>query len=268
MNNQNIEIDGLKINVTSNNEGKECSIVFIHGNSLDGTSFTEQLTSPLFKNYNLYAVDLPGHGESAIPNNPEEAYSVLGYRDVVQKVIESLGLKQVILVGHSLGGHVAIELSATLSNIKGMVVFGTPPIGFPPAMDQMFLPNPIMGLLFKPDLNESEENLLCGLYGNNKSDYKSSLEKTDAHARSYFGGSVAAGKFSNEIEQCQQLTYPLLMLHGDKDELVNLSYLEGLRLQSLYEGKVKVIGEGSHSPQLDNVEKFNTILDQYLQSLG
>lgn len=118
------------------NQGKNCpTLLFIHGNSACVEAFEPQLSdSNLSKNFRLIAIDLPGHGESAPAENPEHTYSFRGYAEVIAEIIEKLDLENVIVVGWSLGGHIAIELInkenafCKVSKLKGLVLTGTPPV--------------------------------------------------------------------------------------------------------------------------------------------
>ena len=46
----------------------------------------------------------------------------------------------VILVGHSLGGHLAIEIAEKIDNLKGLIIIGTPPVKKPMNLEEAFLP--------------------------------------------------------------------------------------------------------------------------------
>jgi pimeloyl-ACP methyl ester carboxylesterase len=72
------------------------------------------------------------------------------------KVVDALKLRDVVLVGWSLGGHVALEAVENIPGCKGVLIYGTPPLAFPPDMAAAFLPNPAMGAAFNPQLSEAE----------------------------------------------------------------------------------------------------------------
>lgn len=57
--------------------------------------------------YDLYALDLPGHGRSTLPCQE----SILVYAESIDKWIRAAGLDQVIVVGHSMGSAIAITLA-------------------------------------------------------------------------------------------------------------------------------------------------------------
>ena len=70
----------------------------------------------------VYALDLPGHGDSGGDSCAELA----DYRDTVLDFIGQLGLEQVILGGHSMGGAIALEVALTRpQQLDGLVLMGT-----------------------------------------------------------------------------------------------------------------------------------------------
>lgn len=80
-------------------------VVFIHGFLESNTMWSEIL--PNFPNYKKIAVELLGHGNSPDPNAD---LSIVHLANEVMKVIEQEKIQKFIIVGHSLGGYVALEI--------------------------------------------------------------------------------------------------------------------------------------------------------------
>src|SRR5436190_1892092 len=86
-------------------EGKGAeTLLFIHGMAYYGNVWFLQIEQ-LKKKYRCIAVDLPGCGLSSRGDYP---YSMLFYSEVIAKFCAALQLDNVILCGHSMGGHVGI----------------------------------------------------------------------------------------------------------------------------------------------------------------
>ena len=76
--------------------------------------------------FTVVAVDLPGHGESPCPDDPE-AFTRDAALDDLDAVLAELD-GPAILVGHSLGGYLALAHAATrLGTARGIVVLNTGP---------------------------------------------------------------------------------------------------------------------------------------------
>ena len=96
--------DGVEIRYEASGNG-EPAIVFVHGWSCDRTYWSGQ-TAHFAKSRRVVAVDLAGHGESGLGR---QRYTIEAFGADVKAVVDALGLKRVVLVGHSLGGPVTLE---------------------------------------------------------------------------------------------------------------------------------------------------------------
>ena len=82
-------------------------VVLLHG--LTGSSTTWREVMPrLAENYTVIAPDLLGHGESAKPRGD---YSLGAFASGIRDLLVALGVEQATIVGHSLGGGVAMQLA-------------------------------------------------------------------------------------------------------------------------------------------------------------
>ncbi|QPC93359.1 alpha/beta fold hydrolase [Mesorhizobium sp. INR15] len=102
-----IDIDGSRIHYVETGEG--LPIVFLHGLGAQLHHFRDTLFGRFGPGYRLIALDRPGAGYSARPSNgtgrlPEQA-------ETVRRFIDALGLEKPLVVGHSLGGAIALALA-------------------------------------------------------------------------------------------------------------------------------------------------------------
>src|SRR5437016_5023245 len=82
-------------------------IVLIHG--ITGSSQTwEDVIEPLAEDFTVVAPDLLGHGQSAKPRGD---YSLGAYASGVRDLVATLGHDRATVVGHSLGGGIAMQLA-------------------------------------------------------------------------------------------------------------------------------------------------------------
>lgn len=115
--------DKLPIRYEYMGEG-EPALVFIHCWCCDRTYWKKQF--PYFAQKNKCVVlDLGGHGESGVTRKD---WTLEGFAKDVIAVIDRLELKKVILIGHSMGGPVAVKI-ATLIPDKVLGVIGVDTIG-------------------------------------------------------------------------------------------------------------------------------------------
>ncbi len=255
--------------ITNNGTGQ--TIICIHGNSLSSKSFTKQLDATILQKYSITAIDLPGHGNSQNSVNPSITYSFNGFAKEVAEFIKSKFNEPVILVGNSLGGYISIEVAAILKNIKGIVIFGTQPLGNPPKMEKAFLPNPSMALAFKGELNEKEALEVCkGFIGpTNKvpKEFLDDILNVDKVMRTKLGESFVSEDFVDEVKIVQNLKIPIAIFNGAKDEVLNYEYIENMSIPTLWQNKIHYIKNAYHTPQFEQPETFNKLLNSFIEDI-
>jgi len=118
---------GLRLRVLSHGRGP--AVVLLHG-----VSESAAIWAPLFtklRHFRLLAVDLPGHG----PSDPIafRRGQVRGYaRLLIEDILDALGLDEVPVIGHSLGGMFALwHVAAGPGRICGVVAIGEPAVALP-----------------------------------------------------------------------------------------------------------------------------------------
>lgn len=109
--------DGVHVQYRVYGSG-EPALVFIHGWSCDSNYWREQV--PEFKKrYTLVMVDLAGHGGT---DSNRSDWSIARFGQDVASALSAVPNKQIILVGHSMGGPVAIEAARALkSRVIGII---------------------------------------------------------------------------------------------------------------------------------------------------
>jgi pimeloyl-ACP methyl ester carboxylesterase len=120
---QQLVRNGIKLTYEEVGDG-EPPILLVHGGMADHRHFTPQLTY-FGKNRRTVAVDLRGHGKS---DKPEQAYTIEGFREDVAWLCEELHLHQPVVVGHSMGGLIALDLAAKHPAIPSAIVILDSPV--------------------------------------------------------------------------------------------------------------------------------------------
>lgn len=101
-------------------KGKGRCIVLLHG-FLESKKTWLDYIEELSKKFKVIAVDLPGHGESACYGY---VHTMELMAESVKALLEYLRLRKYVLVGHSMGGYVALAFAENYPDcIKGLVLF-------------------------------------------------------------------------------------------------------------------------------------------------
>lgn len=109
--------DDISIYYTVQGSGSP-ALVFVHCWSCDGGYWSEQLEY-FAAYYEVVAVDLAGHGQSGLGR---EYWTMPAFARDVKAVVDQLDLPQIILIGHSMGGPVAVEAARLMpERVIGLV---------------------------------------------------------------------------------------------------------------------------------------------------
>jgi pimeloyl-ACP methyl ester carboxylesterase len=144
---QFMEIDGQRLHYTDT-KGTGPVIVMIHG--LGGTlrNYTYALVDKLSGQFRVIAVDRPGSGYSVRPDDAPAKLSAQA--DTLAKFMRALGLKQPLLVGHSLGGALSLAIALDHPDCAGALALIAP---LTQAQDDV--PKPFQGLVvYSPTLRK------------------------------------------------------------------------------------------------------------------
>lgn len=107
-------------NVTFFDKGKGRVVVLLHG-FLGSHEIWKKTIDDLAKSYRVIAIDLPGHG--ATPNFGY-AHSMELMAKCVKAVLDQLKLKRYVIVGHSMGGYVALAFADLFpDHLRGLCLF-------------------------------------------------------------------------------------------------------------------------------------------------
>jgi pimeloyl-ACP methyl ester carboxylesterase len=109
-----------KEKVTFSDTGKGRAVVLLHG-FLGSHLIWEKTISNLSRSYRVIAIDLPGHGKTPCFGY---AHSMELMAKCVHAVMNHLRLKKYVMVGHSMGGYVALAFADLFPDqLRGMCLY-------------------------------------------------------------------------------------------------------------------------------------------------
>lgn len=112
-----VSADGVPIRYDDEGAGTPV-LVFVHGWSCDRRYWREQV-EPLAATHRVVALDLAGHGESG---SDRTDWTMHAFGEDVAAVVRQLRLREVVLIGHSMGGDVIVDAAALLRDrVRGLV---------------------------------------------------------------------------------------------------------------------------------------------------
>jgi pimeloyl-ACP methyl ester carboxylesterase len=227
-------------------------VVFLHSYAGNAAHWSNQLTH-LRNSRRAVAIDLRGHGRSATPASLD-TFATTAMAEDVKTVADQLKLDRFVLVGHSMGGAVAIAYAGMYpERVAGLVLVATP--GKVPGPEA----EKIVASL------EADYDKVMAVYWNQL------LNGAQPQVRERIGGemgsvpkpqSLAIIKATFAFDPAQALTAyrgPKLAITADGDNQPHALHkaVSGLPHEA--------IPGTSHWPHLDKPEEFNRILDEFLK---
>lgn len=108
------------IQVSFNDVGKGRTVVLLHG-FLGAKELWGATAKNLSRSYRVISIDLPGHGETPCIGY---AHSMELMAKSVKAVMDHLKLKRYVIIGHSMGGYVALAFADLFpDNLKGLGLY-------------------------------------------------------------------------------------------------------------------------------------------------
>ncbi|WMI68307.1 alpha/beta fold hydrolase [Mangrovimonas sp. YM274] len=274
-----VTLDSLEVAYVK--EGNhEQTLLFVHGLSSNADAWSKNIQE-LKDKYTCIALDLPGFGKSSIV---ETQYTSTFFADVVHQFILELKLKNVILVGHSMGGQASVKLA----------------VNHPEAISKLVLVAPAGIERF----SEAEANLMKGAMTEAvvKGTTDAQIERN--YALNFFQQPKEVGKMIAErkrireavdfdehckaivssvwgmlddpvFEDLQRIQCPVLVIFGNNDKLIPNGYLHPqLTTQAVAQSakeeikhvEVKMIGESGHFVQFEKPMEVNAFLTQFVET--
>lgn len=237
-------------------EAPRTTIVMIHG--AGGSSFVWQsqiygLDSAL----NTLALDLPGHGDTPGPGMDK----IAGYAKWVTSTLRDLGLGPVLLMGHSMGGAVALEAALQDPEVAAGIVLAATGARLQVA------PSFLQGL--KTRFEQTVDQIIHYAYAPEADPL---LLQEGAKLIKAAGAQVVHDDFlaCNHFDRRQDLarvSCPCLILCGDKDKLTPPKLSEKLH-RGLPESRLRVLPSAGHMVMIEAAEAFNRAILEFTDGLS
>jgi len=182
---------------------------------------------------------------------------------------DKIGIGRFIAIGHSLGGHVVLEMISAGAAIDGAFIFGTPPVANTlEGLQAGFKPSPEMAYTGNAELLEEQVpmivELALGAAVRNDEFFIGAVRRTHGLARQYMIEAAAGGEGSDQKRIVETSTIPLAVVNGQADPVINLDYIDTIDFANVWEGEpIRVSGAG-HALHRERPDEFNDNLLRFL----
>lgn len=241
---------------------KKKSVFFIHGSSSSSRIF-EKLPHYNKNRFDFYAYDLPGHGGNSEKIVTIEDCSLQVYRDFLINKIKTIDGDKIV-VGNSLGGHLAIEIANQIDGLKALVIFGTPPVKSPINFEEAFVSIPEFNVFLTENPSDAEIKNAANVtvYNNkNASLIVDEFKKSNPLVRKAIFADLTQNKLANEHQIFTNLQIPKWIIAGKNDPSINLDYLRAVQQECNSSCDLVVLENCGHYPTYEKPKEFMEILN-------
>ena len=256
-----IQSNGVRIHVTQQGDG-DLALVFLHyyGGSSRTWRFVMDALSPRVR---TVATDHRGWGRSEAP---ADGYSIEDLADDAQGVIEAMGLRRFVLVGHSMGGKTAQLLaSRRLPGLEGLVLIAPSP------------PSPTR-------LSDEQRAVMSGAYASRESvewvlDNVLTATRLSGDVREQVVADSLAGAAQAKlawpnVAMLEDITHdvsaidvPVLVISGDRDQVDSIETLREELLPRVAGARLHVLSGVGHLSPLEAPSQLAAAISDFVQTL-
>jgi pimeloyl-ACP methyl ester carboxylesterase len=235
-------------------------VVFLHG-WLGSWRYWFPTMERVADNFRTYSFDFWGFGESRRKSTYE---SIQNYSDQVIRFLDELGIDRCLLVGHSMGGMVALKTAINHpKRISRVAAVGAPIVGDSLSWLLKLTDRPLFADAFArvPAFRRFMFHWFLG-------------EADDQHVHEILDDSVKSSSTTlrNAVgsmwrtdlrPELSRLSVPSLIVHGGRDQIVHPNQAD--LFDNVSSTEVVVMPESRHFPFLDESELFNELLLRFLK---
>jgi len=248
-----IDVDGIKISYRD--EGKGENVLLLHG--WGGSIQTMLPINNILKNrFRVITVDLPGFGKSDTPKVPWNSYN---YAECIYKFIDKLGIKELILFGHSHGGRISIILASKYNIVKKLILIDSAGI----------IPKRSLKYYIKVYWFKFLKKTYLLLPGSNKEEklekfYKRYGSRDYRDSEGVMRQTMVKVVNDNLLKLLPLIKAPTLLIWGEKDEDTPL-YMGELMEKLIPDSGLVVLKGAGHYSYVDSYEQFRAIINEFLK---
>ncbi len=232
------------------------SIVFIHGSGSNGATWAYQ-SRHFAPRHRVLAMDLPGHGR----NRGQGMENIGAYASWVLAEIERERLARPVVVGHSLGGAIAIQMALrSPASVGALALVGTgarlrvlPAFFEAIKTDYAQALSTISGYVFSPSASGAIVT-------------KALREMRKTPPEILLGDFAACDRF-DAMQEITRIAQPTLIVVGRDDRMTPLKYSEFLH-RNIVGSRLEIIENAGHMVMIEQPDRFNRTLQDFVDRLA
>jgi pimeloyl-ACP methyl ester carboxylesterase len=240
--------------------GRGRPVIFLHG-WLGSWRYWFPTMEVVSDQFRTYSFDFWGFGDS---NRQDTQISIQNYSDQVMRFLDELGIEKAILVGHSMGGMVALKTAITYpGRITRVATVGAPIVGDSLSWLLKLTDRPLAADLFA-HLPWLRRNLFKFFLGETSDPAVGEMINDSVKSNASTLRRAISSMWRTDLRpELHRLKVPALIVHGGHDDIVHPNQAD--LFDNISAAQVVLMPSSRHFPFLDEAELFNDVLIRFLK---
>ena len=259
--------------------GEGPPVVLVHG-MLNSSSHWKEVAAELSRDHTVVAPDLIGHGDSAAPRGD---YSLGAHAASIRDLLAAIGIDRATMVGHSLGGGVAMQFFYQFpQRVERLVLISSGGLGreVSPVLRTAALPgtsallsltiNPrLVGGLWRVGAMLRERGTPTGLYVEALARALRPLETADARGAFLHTLRAVIDARGQRVSATDRLylleAIPTMIVWGERDNTIPIAHGHDAHA-AIPHSAMRTIPDAAHFPHLEEPQALALLLRQFIDS--
>jgi pimeloyl-ACP methyl ester carboxylesterase len=265
-----VRVNGINTHYVVAGEGHP--LLLIHGLGASVATWRDNI-GPLSETFRVYAVDMPGHGDSDKLGVDYSTDNVVRY---LAQLIEILGIDKPAMIGHSISGGLGIITALRHPNLlSGLVLVGSAGLGKEISLYARLVTLPVLGSILENPRIGGTRFMLNNVF-HDRSFASQDLVDELYRCRKMPGATSAVVRILKNtvnlwgvrkkyllLDELKRLTPPLMVIWGAQDPIMPSSHAYRAS-EVVPDAWVEVFDECGHWPQLEKAPAFNSLVTRFL----
>lgn len=255
--------------------GQGLPVIMLHGSGPGATGWSnfKGNIGALAEHFHVYAVDMPGWGESDAATVEQ-----LDHVEAVLQFMDAVGIEKAAFIGNSMGGQTSLRFATEHPDRISYLITMGPPVGkFPTLFGAGDGPSEGLKVLIKAYQDPSPDNMqkLVEIMCFDKAKFATPelcKARSDAamarpeHLQNYVAGLPKGAPLPKwvDVNKLHEIKVPSMFIHGRDDRVV--SYETSLLLTAhVPNSRLVLINQCGHWAMIEHEDEFNSLVTQFLK---
>jgi 2-hydroxy-6-oxonona-2,4-dienedioate hydrolase len=250
-------------------------VILLHGSGPGATGWSNfsRNIGPLAEHFHVFAVDMPGWGESHAVTRDE-----IDHPESLRQFMDALGIERAALVGNSMGGVTVMAMAIKHPDrVTHAITMGSGHMKTPKLFGAGDGPTEGLKVLFAAYADPTPENMFrlvdVMTYGPEHATEELARARSEAtlarpdHVRNFLEGLPKGGPVREwfDLEGLRDVQVPTLLLHGRDDRVV--PYEDSLHFVArIPNSRLVLVNRCGHWLMIEHADEFNRLVTEFVQN--